>query len=727
MVDIIVPIYNAYDAVTECLNSIVKNTDLKQNRLILINDKSTDDRVLPFLYSFKEKYSDLNIIVLENDINLGFVGTVNKGMKYSNNDVVLLNSDTEVPKNWIENLNECAYSSLDVATATALSNNATLASVPKGLTPNKLPEGYTFDEYSEIVEKISFKIYPEIPTAHGFCMYIKRFVLDEVGYFDEETFGKGYGEENDFSYRCIEYGFKHLLCDNVIVYHKESQSFNEKRDELIKQHMEVLKKRYPKQFKNTAEWCTEFPIENICNNVLFNVESQNRVNILFLIHDWSDIKKNVGGTTLHCKDIIYKLRVKYNFFVLAPEKQTYVLYSYFGDTEKRIELSFLNNIDLHSFYNKNYRNMLSILIDALDIKVVHVHHMINHYFDIIDVCKDKNVKSIITLHDFYCLCPTVNLLYNAKEYCLDLKEKNCANCLNKLKEIQNDIIPVWRKFWNNFLCQFDFVITPSESTKRIVESRMKNLNCTVIEHGIDLVQKEASQRNGGEFNVAFVGIMATHKGANVLKYLIKNSKNIKYHLFGDSDYQELKHNYRNYIYHGRYKREQLPELLKQNNIHLVCNFSIWPETYSYTLTETIACGIPVISYDLGAVSERIKKYGFGWVLEDRNLYSTLNMIEEIRDNVDEYNKKIECINSYKIRTVDEMVNFYDDLYQNSTVSLIKKDKFYQLLEMEQITKQIKKLDSETKLLINSRRWRLMKRIRIPGFIRKIARIVRKFV
>ena len=67
MVDIIVPIYNAYDAVTECLNSIVKNTDLKQNRLILINDKSTDDRVLPFLYSFKEKYSDLNIIVLEQD------------------------------------------------------------------------------------------------------------------------------------------------------------------------------------------------------------------------------------------------------------------------------------------------------------------------------------------------------------------------------------------------------------------------------------------------------------------------------------------------------------------------------------------------------------------------------------------------------------------------------------------------------------------------------------
>lgn len=727
MVDIIVPIYNAYDVVIDCLDSIIRNTDLIHNRLILINDKSTDNRVLPFLYSFKTKHDELNVIVLENESNLGFVGTVNKGMKYSENDVILLNSDTEVPKNWVENMNECAYSCIDVATVTALSNNATLASVPNGLTPNELPDNYSFDEYAEIVERISYKIYPEIPTAHGFCMYIKRSVLNEVGYFDEETFGKGYGEENDFSYRCMEYGFKHLLCDNVIVYHKESQSFNEKRDELKKQNSEILKKRYPKYVDNTSDWCINFPIQNICNNVLFNIESRNRKNILFLIHDWSDIQNNVGGTTLHCKDIISSLKTDYNFFVLAPEKQTYVLYSYFKNTEKRIELALAQNIGMKSFYNNEYHKMIETLIDALDIKLVHVHHMIGHYFDIIDVCKEKNVKSIITLHDFYCLCPTVNLLYNTKEYCLDLKEKSCSDCLKKLKEIQNDIIPVWRNFWNNFLCQFDLVITPSESTKKIVESKMKNLNCTVIEHGIDLVQKKASQRNGGEFNVAFVGVMAEHKGAHVLKFLIKNSKHTKYHLFGDSEFKELKHNSKNYVYHGRYQRKNLPELLKQNNIHLVCNLSICPETYSYTLTETIACGIPVISYDLGAVSERIKKYGFGWVLENRDLTNTLKKIEEIRDNLKEYNEKIDCINSYKIKTVNEMVSSYNVLYQDVSVSIINKNKLYQLLEMEHITKLAKQLDPETKLLINSRRWRVMKKIKIPYFVRKIGRMVRKHI
>ena len=253
MVDIIVPIYNAYKAVDECIASIIKHTDLNKNRLILINDKSTDETILGLLNTYKEKNPELNIVVLDNEVNLGFVGTVNKGMKYSKHDVILLNSDTEVSDFWVEEMEKCAYSQEDVATVTALSNNATLASVPNGLQPNPLPDSITFDEYAHIVYTRSLRRCPQIPTAHGFCMYIRRNVLDIVGYFDQEAFGKGYGEENDFSYRCMDYGYKHLLCDSVIVYHKESQSFNEKKEQLIKENMKILKKRYPLYVKNTEQ------------------------------------------------------------------------------------------------------------------------------------------------------------------------------------------------------------------------------------------------------------------------------------------------------------------------------------------------------------------------------------------------------------------------------------------------------------------------------------------
>ena len=89
-VDIIIPIYNAYDDLCKCLESIAQHTDLSRDRLVLINDKSPDERILPLL----RKWERENIIVIDNERNLGFSGNVNKGMQLSEErDVILLNSD----------------------------------------------------------------------------------------------------------------------------------------------------------------------------------------------------------------------------------------------------------------------------------------------------------------------------------------------------------------------------------------------------------------------------------------------------------------------------------------------------------------------------------------------------------------------------------------------------------------------------------------------------------
>lgn len=726
MIDIIIPIYNAYDVVNECINSVLKNTDLTKNRLILIDDQSTDVRIFSLLEKYKEENLDKKIIVLKNEKNLGFVGTVNKGMSYSESDVILLNSDTEVPYKWVERLNACAYSQSDIATVTALSNNATLASVPIGLQKNTIPENMTFEEYANMISKTSFREYPQIPTAHGFCMYIRRKVLDIVGYFDEKTFGKGYGEENDFSYRCMDYGFKHLLCDDVLVYHKESQSFDKKKDELIKYNMEKLKQRYPAYVENTSQWCSRFPIQNICDNVFYNIQFYNRKNILFLIHDWSNIDKNVGGTTLHCKDLIWNLRKYFNFHVLAPENGRFKLYSYFKDSERVLYLNRVPNNGMRSLYDLDYKRMLVDIIDGLGISFVHVHHMIGHYFDIIDVCKEKNIKSVITLHDFYCLCPTVNLIYKT-EFCLPLKNKDCASCLKEKKGIINNIIPVWKSNWREFLLKFDKVLVPSQSTKTIIESNLHDINCIILEHGVKLERKSAKRLDSKDvLNVAFVGVMTEHKGSNVLKYLIDNTSNkkIQYHLFGDSLVDGLKHNKNNYIYHGRYTRDNLPELLGQNNIHLVCNLSIWPETYSYTLTETIASGIPVLSFDIGAVGERIKKYGFGWTLNETNEKCVLEKISCIFDDIDDYNDKVDNINLYEIKSVEEMIKSYVDIYGSVVLRENSPNSLQHLFWMDALYKQFKVLD-ENSIYFNSKRWKLMKNLKIPSIVSNFVRLIRR--
>ena len=168
-IDIVVPVYNAYEFTEECIKSILRNTDLKKHSLILINDKSPDEKILPMLKKYQQENQDKNIVVLENEVNLGFVGTVNKGMQYSKNDVILLNSDTEVTKNWIEKISQCAYSNKYIATVTPLTNNGTICSVPNFGIDNELPEGITLEEYAEMIEKISANRYPELTTGNGFC------------------------------------------------------------------------------------------------------------------------------------------------------------------------------------------------------------------------------------------------------------------------------------------------------------------------------------------------------------------------------------------------------------------------------------------------------------------------------------------------------------------------------------------------------------------------------
>ena len=131
-----------------------------------------------------------------------------------------------------------AYLRENIATVTPLSNNATLASVPNFLEENDIPEFVDFEQYAQDIEDCSLELFPEIPTAHGFCMYIKREALERVGLFDDVTFGKGYGEENDFSYRAMQHGYTHVLCDNTLIRHKGTQSFTAAKQELSNKNLQ---------------------------------------------------------------------------------------------------------------------------------------------------------------------------------------------------------------------------------------------------------------------------------------------------------------------------------------------------------------------------------------------------------------------------------------------------------------------------------------------------------
>lgn len=720
---IIMPIYNAYDATKAAIESVIQHTDLKTNKLLLINDKSTDERIGELLSS----YQDPNIIVRHNQENLGFVKTVNIGMKFDKNDVLLLNSDTEVTANWLEKIKNCAYQDDNIATVTPLSNNATLASVPKAFVPSVLPEGYSLDKMAELVENCSYKEYPEIPTGHGFCLFIKREVLNKVGYFDEESFGKGYGEESDFCYRCFNYGYRHVLCDDTYIYHKESQSFTDSKIERIKKAGEIIEKRYPSYLSRLNSWCQRKPHRYIGDNIGLHLGAvEPRPNILFIIHDWD--KNNLGGTTLHADDIVQTLRNKYNFHIFTKNRIGYAVYSYYEQTETKIQLPDIEEFKDLRYYNSEYQKLLEKIIDMFQISIVHIHHLKGHYFNIKNIINKYKLYTVISLHDYYSICPQITKLYKNEQYCgcTPNKEK-CAECLRYL--FKNDLdIDCWRHEWHSLLKSANKIIVPSESTKKEINKIYQDLDLTVIEHGIN-IKKETSKLQidtNKNFNVAFVGAIGIHKGSKILEEFIKRKdwKNIKLHLFGILD-SPLQKNTKFYINHGHYKREELKEKLKKNNIQLICLLSTVPETYSYSLSESIACGIPVLAFNIGALGERVKKSQVGWLIDANSTCDQIiQKIREIASNPEQYTKIVDNINKTSLKTVNQMANDYHKIYKSHVKErLVKTDIIKEYLRTSRYYHETSLLVDSSAWVFSTLKWKIISKLKIPKPVKKIGKTI----
>ncbi len=249
---IVMPVFNGYECLKDCVESVFRNTDLTFHTLVVIDDKSVDQRILPYLQRLNDGRNGRKIHMFVNSENMGFVRTINKGMRLSTEDVIILNSDTIVTKDWVEKLQRAAYSKPRIATATPLSNYVTINGIPRPFRFNRIPDGMDVDAFSEFLERISLRYYPEIPAGVGFCMYIKRDVLNHMGYFDE-GFGRGYAEETDFCMRALKEGFLHVLDDSTYIYHVGGVSFESVNDpeviraknEMIEKNLETLRTLHP--------------------------------------------------------------------------------------------------------------------------------------------------------------------------------------------------------------------------------------------------------------------------------------------------------------------------------------------------------------------------------------------------------------------------------------------------------------------------------------------------
>ena len=258
---VVIPVFNAVDQLRSCL-AAVRATVAPDVPIIVIDDASTDPAMDETLNELTDDWH-----VIRQFENRGFVATANRGMgEAGDRDVVLLNSDTIPAGDWLARLAACAAGDPSIASITPFTNNGEIASLPEFCRPSPVPDDP--EAWAMACRRAGPPQYPQVPTAVGFCMYMRHACIESISGFDENAFGRGYGEENDWCMRATADGWRHVLCDDAFVAHQGGASFGPLGLGPGEQAMRVLLERHPDYLEIVQEFIQRDPLAPVRRRVL---------------------------------------------------------------------------------------------------------------------------------------------------------------------------------------------------------------------------------------------------------------------------------------------------------------------------------------------------------------------------------------------------------------------------------------------------------------------------
>jgi GT2 family glycosyltransferase/glycosyltransferase involved in cell wall biosynthesis len=237
-VTIVIPAYGAAPHLRVCLASLVKYAPTGCE-IVVADDATPDDSIADVTREFAAQWS---VSYVRRETNLGFVENCNEAIRAalpSGNDILLLNSDTEVTEGFLEEMWDVLHLHEKHGAVSPRSNNATIFSVPVsgGLTPS-----LAFQLWQSI--RPLLPRYQIMPTGVGFCLLVKNAVLRQLGVFDP-AYSPGYNEENDLICRMNRHGYSAVAAHRAFVYHHESASFGSGKRALEERNRQLLAERYP--------------------------------------------------------------------------------------------------------------------------------------------------------------------------------------------------------------------------------------------------------------------------------------------------------------------------------------------------------------------------------------------------------------------------------------------------------------------------------------------------
>lgn len=615
LVDVIIPVYRGYDDTLACILSVLTSSNITPFELIVIDDASPE----PALSEALERLSEMGLItLLRNEQNLGFVGTVNRGMAmHGSRDVLLLNSDTLVFNDWLDRIR--AHGAMPgVATVTPFTNSGTICSYPEFCRDNPSELEVSFSEVDLIAATMNCRQAVDVPTGVGFCMFITRKALIDLGLFDVETFGKGYGEENDFCVRASAQGLRNLHALDVFVFHSGETSFGADASKAKRAGLAALTTKHPDYIAEVEQYIAQDPAKEARTRLDIGrllKRPAERITLCFTHVLGGGIERYLKDRTSTAEDAL----------LLAIPGSTK------GDTirlsgvEGRLALLNVREFDLERDFGDFVSFLKSIQVDAIE-----VHSTVGwstHLIQFIPiVAQSLGIPFDFMAHDYVPLCPQINLINQSGIYCGEQGDEQCRRCLSSLvkspRMIHPDVaisdmadIAGWRAAYRRFLEQSRRVSAPSLDTAKRFQRYFPTIHVEVRPH------KEAVNANArrvalpyrsGPLKIAIIGAIGPHKGVEILERCAEDAEQrglpIEFVVVGYTSIPDFA-NRPNVTMTGLYAESEVYDRLAESGAHMAFLPSVGPETYCYTLSIAMVAGLPVFVFDIGAPAERLRARG----------------------------------------------------------------------------------------------------------------------
>ncbi len=219
MVTIIIPNYNGYAFLKDCLEAL--KPELQENVHVLVVDNGSTDESVSFLQRYAlENDKAIECIFLQE--NTGFCGAVNTGIKASKTKyVILLNNDTKVLPGYVDSLVETMEQDEGIFSGSARMLQMHAPELIDDAGDEYCALGWAFARGKDKPAG-QYDTAKEVFAACGGASIYRREVFEQIGFFDENHFA--YLEDIDIGYRARIFGYRNVYVPQAQVLHFGSGS-----------------------------------------------------------------------------------------------------------------------------------------------------------------------------------------------------------------------------------------------------------------------------------------------------------------------------------------------------------------------------------------------------------------------------------------------------------------------------------------------------------------------